>query len=300
MDEVIIFYFQRQILPLFVIGAGLLANLLIIIVLSSKQFKIKSFEPAKLMRVLAANDICAVSTLFFMHGTYFFDNTFLSDNVYFCKIFTFMLVYFPAVSSWLTALISIDRLLIINKKLVRRKLWPIFLVYVFNFCMYLFYLTDFNLIFTYYYINSNLTESVASCTQSAQAFEAINYVFILNSVLVPFLVMVGCSILLIQHIYMLRKVVMIKSIKKLEKDVRFSLIILGLNCLFFLFNTPFLILYIWNLDPYVVINFQYFPFIYDIMIEVYYMQYASNLIIYLAVYMRFRKVVFYLICKSQN
>ena len=101
MDE--LFYFQKKILPLLVIGVGLLANLIIIIVLTSKQFKIKSFESAKLMRVLAVNDICAVFTLFFIHTTYFYNNSFLSDNIYFCEIFSFMVEYFPAVSSWLTA-----------------------------------------------------------------------------------------------------------------------------------------------------------------------------------------------------
>ena len=78
--------------------------------------------------------------------------------------------------------------------------------------------------------------------------------------------------------------------KKRLRDIRFSVIIVSLNVLFFIFNFSYLIVYILNKFTNFTIDFVYYSFNYDIVFEVYYLQYAFN---YLGVYSKFRQVFFY-------
>ena len=182
--------FELYILPLIVIISGLLTNMVVITVLSHSRFKTVEFEPARLMNLLALNDIFCLLTLFFTHTTYITPVSFLADNIYFCKIFTFLSLILPAVSSWLTALIGVQRLISVqftrNNWLTRIKsnLWIVFFIYVYNFSAYSFYLIDNNLVIFDYDINPNLTKSVVYCQPSKEGYYAVYYIFIMNALII--------------------------------------------------------------------------------------------------------------------
>ena len=218
-----------------------------------------------------------------------------------------MSFFFTSVSSWLTAFISFDRLVSIGFEIkfrclesMNRKLWYTFGIYLYNFIVYLFYIIDFNL-FTYVNIGfDNKSETFVYCLPSEKGYEAIKIIFIANNVVIPFLIMLCCSVILIRHIQKVKTNALTLNLnekKKSDNDFRFWVTILSMNCLFFVFNTPFLITMILELFPELNIGFYVYTLISDILFEIYYLQYVCNLFIYLAVYSRFRKVFIYLLLK---
>ena len=76
---------------------------------------------------------------------------------------------------------------------MNRKCWYTFGIYFYNFCV-LFYMID-NL-FTYGNYNfENKAELFVYCMPSEKGYEAINIIFIANNVVIPFLIMLCCSII---------------------------------------------------------------------------------------------------------
>ena len=257
------------------------------------------------MNVLAINDALSILTIFFTHTTIITPASILSYNIYFCKIFTFISFFFPGVSSWLMVFMNVERLFNIRfsksnfLKSMKSKMWIIFFIYMYNFCAYFFYLIDNNLVLYFDEFTPNSTISVLYCQFSDVGYIVMDVIFIANTVIVPFLIMTCCSIMLIKHIYETRRGNRIKiDQKKAKKDFRFSVIIISLNILFFVFNTPYLIINILDFIPNSFDSFLMYFITYDLLFEFYYLQFVFNLVIYLSVYTRFRKVFFHLVFRS--
>jgi hypothetical protein len=125
------------IMPMVIMCIGIFLNILIILVFSQRRF-VQQFHPAVSMIVLAINDCMALFAIVGNKQTYWTPQ--LNQlNTYTCKIFSFMMFYFPAVSSWLIAYISIERVLLTryeNIKLpstLKQKLFCIGCIYAWNF-----------------------------------------------------------------------------------------------------------------------------------------------------------------------
>ena len=210
LSDGILTNFQELVLPLIVICSGVLTNIIVIIVLSNKKFKTIKFEPARLMNVLAINDGFCILTIFFTHATVITPVSFLAYNIYFCKIFTFMSFFFQGVSSWLIVFINVERLISIRfskfnwLKSMKSKMWSVLFIYVYNFCLYFFFLIAYNLVLFVEDSTSNATISIMYCQVSDESYFVISYIYIANTVVVPFLLMICCSIMLIKHIYEIR------------------------------------------------------------------------------------------------
>ena len=179
---------------------------------------------------------------------------------------------------------------------MKSKMWSVLFIYVYNFCLYFFFLIAYNLVLFVEDSTSNATISIMYCQVSDESYFVISYIYIANTVVVPFLLMICCSIMLIKHIYEIRNSnAQVVQKKKTNRDFRFSVIIIGLNILFFIFNTPYLIINILDFIPNVFASFFLYLFTYDLLFEFYYFQFVFNLVIYLSVYSRFRKVFFHLV-----
>ena len=276
---------MTETLPTIIISCGLIANVLVMIVLSAKSFKTLPLEPATLINILAFNDILVLITVLFTHYSYFT-----------CKILSFATGYLPSVSSWILSFMSIERLFILKFasvnffKKMRFTLVVVVIIYLFNFFLYLE-----PLIMNTHSIQemNNSSIIVESCLPNNYENVFIQaYITLISSILVPFFIMLICTIIIIYTLFLNynQSRIIINTEPETKRNFQFSITILALNLIFILFNTPYfiaqtLIYYdLRNID----INFLYSSNMF------YLLQFGVNFLIYMLVYLRFRKVFCYL------
>ena len=285
-------------LPIIIIAGGLIANVLVIIVLSAKVFKTLPLEPALLMNILAFNDILVlICVLFAEHSLIFnFEVSPLFYSTLTCKLLSFSVGYFPAVSSWILSFMSIERLFIIQFtsvnffKRMRFKLGVLVLIYLLNFFLY-----SESLILNISLIEESNNSMIISLSCLPKNFEDIYIqicITLINSISVPFLIMLFCTIIIIYKLFVNYKQLIIINNQEPEtkRNVQFSITIVALNIIFILFNTPYFItqtLTYYNISI-VDVNFLYASNMF------YLLQFAVNFFIYMLVYLRFRKVFGYI------
>ena len=289
---------MTETLPTIIISCGLIANVLVMIVLSAKSFKTLPLEAATLINILAFNDILVLITVLFTHYSYIFKFEILPlfYNTFTCKILSFATGYLPSVSSWILSFMSIERLFILKFasvnffKKMRFKLVVVVLIYLFNFFLYLE-----PLIMNTHSIQemNNSSIIVESCLPNNYENVFIQaYITLISSILVPFFIMLICTIIIIYTLFLNynQSRIIINTEPETKRNFQFSITILALNLIFILFNTPYfiaqtLIYYdLRNID----INFLYSSNMF------YLLQFGVNFLIYMLVYLRFRKVFCYL------
>ena len=296
--------FEDKILPSTIIFGGIAANLLVIIVLSSKAFKTNPLEPARFMNILAVNDALYLLVLMFSIDNSVFNYIIppMVTNIYACKIISFLLLYLNANSSWILVFISLERLITVKfsnikyMKSMRVKLGLISLIYLLNFLLYCPNLILNKIKFS---IFDNGSEIKLSCLPTNfEIFYIQMLISAINTIAIPFVIMLFCSILIIYSIYETRKrqatQQAINEQKKLKRDIQLSVTIVTVDIIFLIFNTPQLI------EQFLIFGSGYLrdQRTLNLLNMFYFVQYGVNFFIYMFAYLRFRKVFCYIFLNS--
>jgi hypothetical protein len=129
-----------------------------------------------------------------------------------------------------------------------------------------------------------------------------SYIDMFNSTLVPFIIMVFCSAIIIHRTLTNRKKVQAKTSKKAEKkkkakDLKFSITIIALNVIFLVFNLPLVVA---NFLDIAISNGLFV--LYDVICQFYFVQFFSNIFVYMLFFGNFSKELMLLIGikKKQN
>ena len=143
------------------------------------------------------------------------------------------------------------------------------------------------------YLNGSQQE--LSCFPTdIHTFYIIMLISAINTITIPFVIMLFCSILIIYSIYETRKKQATQPPNKqqqLNRDIHLSMTIVTIDIIFLIFNTPqlieqsFFMLGSFNNTDRRILN---------LLNMFYFLQYSVNFFIYMLVYLRFRKVFFHL------
>ena len=290
------YFFSMIYFPIVVIF-GILANVIIIVVLSRKAFD--KTPSRSLLRILAASDLSAVLGIIPYYGSAFgiSINSFVYYSNLCCKVAYFWLYYNPAVSSWLLVMISIERFISIRYRKVTLYQNKIFIT-----CIVMFIAFWNLLIYTQIFANTHLIDAPSNdnsslANQSSSDFicDMINpeYKFILgwvdmvNSALFPFLINSISTILLIESIITSRRKILANGNSRnnsaLKKDIQFSLVIVTLNIAFIFFNMPINIF---------LLNGYHSNSLYLFLAAIFYFQFIFNILVYIFFNKIFKKELF--------
>lgn len=132
-------------------------------------------------------------------------------------------------------------------------------------------------------MSTNSTNTISCKNKTAFYKTLLGSMDIINQTLIPFFFTLLCSLKLIQYIFTARLKIKLNStaieMKRLKKDIQFSLNVLLLNIVFVVLNLPVCIVTLMNVSETFVDK-------YDLL---FYLQYACNLFIYLISNKLFRK-----------
>ena len=288
-----------SIIPMMMLLIGIVGNVFIVVVFRRKCFN-KTLS-RNYFCVMAMCELVALCTVVPYNLPFYGIDTFTVSQ-YSCKLLTFIAYYSCAVSSWMLALINIERLVSVQlqKTKIFGQVWFQYLVigalFAYNFGIYfgLVYFTDLVV------VNEEiLNETLANFTQvyCSQYNDAVGLLFpwvdLLNSLILPFCVILLCSIGIIRSIYLLRKKLvknnLISEGQNLRKDMIYSCVIIAMSFIFFLFNSPLclydLVYGLWS-------DAVGFPLEYLIIENLFYFQYIFNIFVYFALNAKFRNELF--------
>ena len=210
-----------------------------------------------------------------------------------CKLYNILTYAFDALSPWCLVYISVEKCISIaaptkRNMLIKRKNQTIFFVCLcfFNFIYHINVPFSFDLL--------NVENSTICFFTNEENHIIIPLMDLVNCVLAPFLLMITFSSLLIAAIFNSRRIIHLndseKRIKRLKRDIKFSISSLSMNLLFVILNMPIEIeiffSYYDNNDLYVIFNYLYF------------FSYAVNFYIILFTNSQFRKEFFSLFFKN--
>ena len=220
-------------------------------------------------------------------------------NVYYCKILSFIGYFFPAVSSWLLVIINIERFISVNYKSIiifgqiSFQTTVVGALFMVNFIIYFTLVHGINLVNAKgFLINddnlvSNLTnKTTVYCAQRYnQPVLLISWLNIVNKFFLPLAFMLICSIGIIHSIYVTHKKMMndfmSRNLKRLKKNIFYSMAIISLSVAFLVFNLPiifhFLSLYFLNSVAILFLDL------------VFYAQYIFNIFVYFILNAKFRR-----------
>ena len=289
-----LFIILSQIIPLSIMILGILLNIMVVLVFTNKNL-IDNFQPAVSMTVLAINDIFALFSLVMNTNTYWTPQLNILNNAS-CKIFSFMIFFFQAMSCWITAFISIERTLSLwcretnIKKNFIFKVVALTCIHLWNF---LFYSPTFVFDELKHSNNStNLTMPPVCGPKNAIAYDFIIYSNLVNSIIVCFSIMIICSCIIIKNLHMIRKSVGLQQDEQIKRrDIKFSVSIVFLDIIFVGFHTPLLVIQYFPNASYVLLY---------ALVNIYLLRYGVNIFIYLSFYEKFREKFFYIFFNVKN
>ena len=272
---------------------GLVSNMIIFAVFKRKKFdKAASRNYFCLMSITDA--LSLLSMLPYNLSVLGFD--IMTHNSSACKIFTFTLIYFPILSTWLLVLINIERfvsikygsLVALGKQAFQMKILGALFA-----CNLAFYLT-----YTYHTVlvhdagsifnQTNLVvikkgnNSTAHCSLRGPVV-TLSWLHVSNSLILPFLIMLFCSIAIIESIYLTRKKMtsMTMDLQRHRRDIRFSFLIISLSIAFLTFNIPIVLYSFSQCFAKVLLSF--------ILNIVFYFQYILNIFVYVLLNAKFKE-----------
>jgi hypothetical protein len=245
-------FFGRSYVPIFTLIFGLSGNLIGLMVFFRKN--LLRFPTRNLYCSLALFD--TIYLIYRMIGELTTENgisMYLISNNW-CKIFRYFRYSLGPISAWLLVYISIDKFISIQFpnfkliKLVKFQNTVIFLIVVFNLMYYIpffiysklfmVYLNETNIL-----NNSNNTNNELNCYFTKLHHKKVLYMMdLINSTLIPFLLMFIFSILLIYIIFKSRlRILRLNSSsdrRRLRKDIKFAFTSILLNVAFVSLNLP--------------------------------------------------------------
>ena len=303
----LVYDFVTVTLPIVVFFVGVLGNIMIIAVLVRDKFK--KVSSRKILCALVLNDLLSTLTILVYHGSAFNFN-FIYENKFVCQFLVFLNYEFGVVSGWTMCLVNIERLISIKYSNVKIFVdnWSfsliLLVVYGWNFGIYFartLQVTLFDgftgrILTNFTDLNGN--DSIICDVYDPNADFIYSMIDLVNSTLVPFLLMIVSSILIIKSIYDIRKRLLInhtiKDMRRFKRDLQFSITILVLDLFYFAFNLPYC-LYSFLGDP---LN----DFMFTVMDMIFYTQYIFNILAYVILNSEFQKelLVMLHILKAQS
>ena len=224
---------------------GLIGNVCVIVVFTRIKAKLKT-GGNNFLRILAANDALSIAAILVFHGSIVgVELLYLSSSL--CRLFSLLVYFIEANSSFILAIVSIDRLLLIKYKSVTLfkqkwfKLSILSAMYTWNLSIYSVRSIYVDLVVSEV---SNASRSVSCDIVDPSVAHTFAWIDLVNSTLAPALVMIACSIQIIHSIYKSRRRIVKQKtsanadLKRLKRDVQFSVTIVMLNVLFLAFNAP--------------------------------------------------------------
>jgi len=240
-----------------------------------------------LWRILATVEIFNVLQL----TKHFAKNTF-AFNIYnvsnlTCKL-TYYFSYFNAITAWLLTYLSVERFLLIrfhqiHKAAIKFQALIISMLITWN-------LLSYSQVLIFSEVLGTFEDSNRTCCMSNTWESIVNYFDILNSTILPFLIMFLCSLFLIRSVFksrqkmtrFARETAASFSNHKHRRDIQFSTTLILSNFLFFILNFPIILKLIFNpLDS--------DSLLYHFLGDLYYISYTVNFFIYLITNSNFRR-----------
>lgn len=241
--------FFNWVIPILILIFGVIGNILVIIVFSTK--KVKKITSSLAYRSLALAD----SFFLIMRVTIKLISNFTIDvrilSVIPCKVISYINPAVGPVSAWLIVYISIERFITIkyfNFTLIKKqyfKILTILGIFSYNLILYIPFA-----IFHGIKIKGNGTNAQILCIfDSIYIGQTLLLIDLLNLSVLPFISMSFLTLLLIYTVLHSRKIafnrnsaVIAANKGKFKKDVRFAITSIFLNVAFIILNLPFCIL----------------------------------------------------------
>ena len=236
-----IYYFVTAICPALMLILGIVCNLVVIKILTRKRFQ--KVSSTKVLCLLAINDMFSIMTIIIYHGDAFKFNAVYTDKIA-CKVLVFLYYEAGSVAGWTMCLVNLERLIAIRFTKIQAfvKMWTfiliVFIIYVWNGLIYgarAFYVSLFiQPVDNIEFLNIS-SQSGTVCCDIEQADTKFIFAMIdlINSTLVPFVIMIVCSCLIIRTMNHTKKKIMNKTKKEkghMKRDLQFSVVILSSMC----------------------------------------------------------------------
>lgn len=224
---------------------GILGNIASFVIFSRPVFKKNSINVY--CRALAIFDCFTLNQLYTDMNLVLF-NTFPPDySEPFCKIFYYISIAGSSIPGWILVAFSVDKMLSMRKlqkfDFIKRRSFQfgmIAIVAVINLLLYL----EIPILIKLKPDGHNSTQ----CTTSAMPHDdVIGAVYLIEASLVPFIIMVWCSVVIIRIIGSSRRKSIIgkQAVKKRRsRDFKFALTSLTFNVLFIVLKVPLVLYYI--------------------------------------------------------
>ena len=238
-------YFVNKIFPVVVFILGSIGNITGICVLSRKSMR-------KLSMASAYQYLLASDTFYFIHlpiVNLIFSYPHLdpvAHSVWFCKLFMYADFAFANLSPMLLIYISVERLISIKYparqfflKKNKNILIFCFLVTIFNMLFYVEAIYFFNIetLFLNTTALSNQTNSFETCTiRDAHHVHILSYIYLVESTLVPYVLMIICTSFMCYVIFSSRFTLNIHH--SMRRDLKYTVTSISLNMVFIMLTLP--------------------------------------------------------------
>lgn len=276
-------YFLKIPLPVMLVSTGLLANCLVIIVYSREKFN--RLPTKNILRLIAlADTFCLVQQTKFSLR-YIFNIDIYTISSFMCKFFVYI-SHFNFISAWLLVYISTDRMLSILFPNITKRLKPFQSIICFIICAINCIFFGQRLIYQELTISNVTNTTLCHIADKYQAyFKVFEWIDLMISILVPFVLMLLCSVFLIISIFQSRRRFRAKSSfakRKLNRDLKFSITLVFLDISFVSLNLPITVFFLVNIWTHESLTWFY------LLDDLYYASYSVNFFIYLLVNVEFR------------
>ena len=233
---------------------GAVGNVFSFIIFSRNKFRNTSFS--LYFRVLAFSDTFTLLYIINDIPNALFGHDLQNRSYFWCKIFRYGLYSIAPVSGWILVVVSLDRMLSIIKpnkflfmKQTKTQIIICILILVFDLIYYI------PLILYKDYqkqtnLSNNTSELVYKCVNLEEE-RIVDWMDLVNSTLLPFLGLAISTTITLNKLFKSRsktvieiKNTNIQNTKLKKRDIKFAVISVVLNILFFVFNLPVCVYYL--------------------------------------------------------
>ena len=252
MSMSFVFTFNKVILisRLAIVSIGSFGNILSFIIFSRKTFRNNSISTY--FRALAISELLLLVQLILDVYELIYKGHLhnVSDGV--CKIMYYLSIQYGAIPGWILAAVSIDKMLSIRTHQMpflkdKRFQWSVVAaIALFNLIFYVEILISLRLVPVFFFPPFYLCELA-----TISYFFALIIAMIVESCLIPFLIMLVSSIVTIRWLFASRKRFGNVDKQRRNRDKKFAISSLILNVFYVLFKSPFFVFYIFYAkDPF--------------------------------------------------
>ena len=238
-------FFVLEIFPVAVLLVGLIGNISGLIVLSDSR--LNKIQTRNIYIFLFTFDTLYLLQLIIIYMQFGYDSNYnlTIKSSLFCKIFNYLNYSMATISPYMIIFLSFERWVTVShptkRNLVLNSRNQTY--YLIGICVYL---GSFYFVYPFYYdvvsISTDNTTILLSCNFiDTNSQTILSFLYLVNSTLLPFLLMIIFSLFLISFIFKSRKRVesnyTSKENRKFQKDIKFSITSIGLNLIFILMNS---------------------------------------------------------------